>query len=518
MITPIVTTLFLSALPDIPAYDAEGYAIGKEGDRFGYQITSGDLNDDGDLDLVVTAPHQSNGNRAYVFFGPVDLGSDPVLEAGQADVIIEGPAGSEAGWAVAVGDLIGDGSDDLIVAAPSETTGRGQLHMFQGPLPQSSTIDTTNADHSIEGGENGGYLGWSLSIGDYDGDGFDELGAGACGVGSGQLEGVGEAYLFDFDGATLPTVAGDATAMFKGVGRTGCSMGTADFNGDGLEDLLIGSSGDAINSQRSWGGSVAIVYGRAQFDSVYSLRDGDYVDQDIALIVAENTGNNLGFDIASDDLNSDGYEDLIIGAPAKECQQGCLSWDTRGRTYLVLGGPDVGPGSGRILAGISNAGHVSDVIYESSVFGDQLGRSVAAAGFAGPTFSRTNHPLLANPEYGPVVLIGSGNNEAWALAYDFGMRFKTPPFIDCQYDPDLGTLSCDLAELEDDPRQLRIDVGMMSKAGHRFFGDFGQVFGLEVHAGDLDGDGLNDLVFGATHQLEYESPAGDGEAFIFEGR
>ncbi len=515
IVTSIVTTLVLSALPDIPSYDAEGYAVGKQGDRFGYQITSGDLDGDGNLDLVVTAPHQTGGNRAYVFLGPIDLASDPVLEAGQADVTIVGPAGSETGWAVVVGDLIGDGTDDLIVAAASEVSGRGRLHLFQGPLPQSSTIDTAIADHHIDGVVNGGALGWALSVGDYDGDGHDELGAGACNVGAGLLQGIGEAYLFDFDGATLPSTTADATATFKGVGRSGCAMGTADFNGDNFDELLIGSYGESINSGRSWGGSVALVYGRTQFDSSYSLRDGNYEDLDIALIVAENTGNSFGFDIASDDLDRDGYADLIVGAPAKECRQGCTGWDTRGRTYVIPGGPD--QGSHRILAGISRANDVADVIYESPSLADELGRAVAAGGYAGATFNRINHPLAPVPLYGPTVLVGSGNDEGWALAYDAGARLEVPPQYQCTYNQDIQQLSCTLEPVPKDPRQHRIDLGAMTLGGHRFYGDAGQAFGLEVHAADLDGDGGNDFVFGATHQFEFEDPAGDGEAFIFQG-
>ncbi|KIG15907.1 RTX toxin protein [Enhygromyxa salina] len=517
MITTIATTLIFSSLPNIPAYDAEGYAIGKEGDRFGFQISSGDLDGDGDLDLVVTAPQQAHGNRVYVFYGPIDLANAPVLEAGMADVTIEGPAAAETGWSVAVGDLGGDGVDDLIVASPSLSNGRGQVHVFDGPLPQQSTLGIGSADHTITGGASNDYLGWSLSVGDYDGDGIAELGAGACDVGAGLYEGIGEAYVFDFDGVQSPTSVTDATAIFKGTGRSGCSLGTADFNGDDFDELLIGSYGDAINGGRNWGGSVAIVYGRAQFDAVYSLRDGDYEDQDIALIVAEAVGNNFGFDIASDDLNLDGYEDLIVGAPARECQAACSNWDRRGRTYVVLGGKDQGIGADRILAGISRASDVADTIYESSTITDQLGRSVAAGGFAGELYNRINHPILAQGVYGPAILIGSGNNEAWALAYDAGVWLELPAQFDCWWDDDLGSFTCAMQEDPKDPRQRRVDVGALGIGGHRFYGDVGQAFGLEVHAGDFDGDGGSDFVFGATHQLEYESPAGDGEAFIFQG-
>lgn len=221
--TVFAFTLF-ATLPDVPAHDADTLVVGEGGDRFGYQITSGDLDDDGNLDLVVSAPHPGGGNRVYVFFGPVDLANTPVLEAEFADIILEGLGNSETGWAISVGDLLGSGSDDLVVSAPNESSGAGRVYLFEGPLPGGSSIDTGDADHQIDGTQSGAYLGWSLTIGDYDGDGFNELGAGACGAGTGIQQGLGEAYLFDFDGSVLPSSTADASATFKGSGQTGCAL------------------------------------------------------------------------------------------------------------------------------------------------------------------------------------------------------------------------------------------------------------------------------------------------------
>ncbi|WP_181197914.1 FG-GAP repeat domain-containing protein [Enhygromyxa salina] len=508
----------MSAIPSLPSANAEGRIDGAGGDRFGFAITSGDLDSDGQLDLVVTAPHPSGGNQVYVFSGPLDLSDDLALDTSMASVTISGPFNSETGWSVAVGDINGDGNDDLVVASPNEAVGAGNLHIFEGPLSGGISLDTSNADHSIVGGVAYDYLGWSLTLGDFDDDGVVEIGAGACGVGSGVEEGLGAAYIFDLDGPTLPTSVADATATFKGSGKTGCALASADFNDDGADELVIGSYGDYLNTGLGWGGSAAIVYGRAQFDSDYSLRNSDLIDQDIALIRSELSGSNLGFDLASGDLNGDGHADLILGAPSKRCY-GCSTWDHFGRTYVVLGGRDVGgPNGGRVLAGSSSVADVSDIIYEDFSYADEFGRSVASPGFAGPVFGDTGRMAFGAPVYGPLVMVGSGANTGWGLAYDAGARYQIGPDYDCTWNPDLGTLTCDLPKEPNDPRSLRIDVGALVWGGHRFEGGPGEVFGFEVHGADFDADGLSDLVFGASHQLDFEDPAGDGKVFLFQGR
>jgi len=107
-------------------------------DKFGYAIASGDLNGDGIPDLVAGAPFNTNdpnyylGGAVYVFFGP-DFTTSVALHASSTN--------SGLGWAVATGDVNGDGVDDLLISAS------GKVLAFYGNAtafsPNINEPDTT---------------------------------------------------------------------------------------------------------------------------------------------------------------------------------------------------------------------------------------------------------------------------------------------------------------------------------------------------------------------------------------
>jgi hypothetical protein len=509
----VVSTLWAAqAATPIPASDADAVVDGAGADRFGRRIRSGDLNDDGEPDLVIGAPHPS-ANRVYVFFGPIDLASAPSLDAGQADVVVEGLIGAEAGWALAVGDVVGGAEDDLVVTSRTALGGAGQIHVFEGPLGGSPILDTGAPDLQIDGVGVDAYAGWSVATGDWDGDGKDEIAVGACGAAVGN----GAAYLVDADVATSPLSLTDATATFTGIGLTGCSMANlGDFDGDGIEDLGVGSFGAAVTTQLSYGGTLSIVYGRTQFDPQYSLLGVD--EEDIANLNGEFHGSNFAFDIAAaGDLNNDRYVDLVVGAPSQLCA-GCTIRDRTGRMYVVLGGPSSGPNKDRYLVGNSRIDAIADMIYEAPSRDEQVGRAVASAGYAGSDWGKFTHPVLNYTLVGPTLLAGSGVDQAWVVAYDNRDRLNVAPDVACTYDPETDGFSCrdDRSHIPA-ARGWRIDLG--SAAGvNRVDGDPGSVVGFEVHGpGDLNGDGLNDFAIGATWQLGFDGPAGDGQVLLFKG-
>lgn len=539
MLLPTLTSLTLAALPSLSSGDAEGQIYGANDDRFGYQIVSGDLNSDGDVDLVISAPHQVGGNTVYVFFGPIDLGSAPTLDPGDADVVIEGPSGSEFGWSLALGDVVGDGGIDLIVGSPSEGS-YGTVHVFEGPFVSASMpLDTGGALLTIEGHEEdylggSGYAGWSITAGDFDGDGEDELVIGACYAHvPGTAGGLGITYLLDTHGESGSMDTAGATTRITGAGLTGCSLANAgDFNGDGYEDLVVGSHGAAYTTGYTFGGMVSLIYGRDSFPGdidLYTNDQEDLKEGDFANILAEfNTfldGANFGYDIAAaGDVNEDGYPDLLIGAPARRCEVpnglgGFVTCSVRehvGRTYLVLGGPDTG--GDRVLAGMSRADAVADVIWEGE-YDAWTGISVAGAGFAGELYSTYGY-AGGYPLGGPVLLFGSGANVAHAIAYDREHRLYNTPDYECAEDPETGLLECVLSRYGiPTSRHVRRVLANLNGGGHEIKGDAGEVFGLEVHGpGDLDGDGVNDLVIGAPRQKTYEHAAGDGRVYLFAGQ
>lgn len=503
------------------ASDADPIIKASVDDRFGSTLLIVDLDGDGQDDLVAAGPRPGE-DRVYVFFGPLPPGSAP--DPGAADVIIEGMPGGEAGWSLAAGDFDGDGAADLAVGAPSDLMSAGQVYVFAGPLP-SQTLTVLDATSTVLGEPGVGaiYAGWSVAAGDFDGDGVDELAVGACG----HDQFSGRSYLFDLVPGVLTSA--DATALFKGGGLSGCSMANAgDFDGDGVEDLVIGAPGVYAPPFGSYAGALYLVYGRAAFAPVYDMYLGDAISNDIARVHGRAEGQNFAWAIDSvGDVNLDGYPDLLVGAPSFLCD-GCLTPGHISRTYLILGGKSTGPGLGRVLHGVNRADDVFDEAYVSNDPGVRLGFSVAGTGWVGSDLSRLNAAFIPVPVHGTTYAFGTAINRA-VLALYSPERFALLPRYDCTYDPDIEQYGCVIEEPDTRRRRVR-DLGQLIDPNGNptttslrvFDGDPNDnlAFGARVASGgDLSGDGINDLVIADPDHIEFTDETGaDARVYLYEGR
>lgn len=256
------------------------------GDYSGFALFVKDLNQDGIDDLMIGAvgadgPSNSRENcgEVYILYGRpffptmIDLTMD-------ADVIIYGARAGDQGFNpvnyIGSGDINGDGIPDLIIGAPFsdgeniDTTDSGAVYIVFGkgsPLPK--TIDLANdTDVVIYGRQPGDKFGFSIAIGDVNGDKKADLIISAPSAGSlyGWKQAGGEAYVF-YGRTQFPSImnASDSDILIYGADPfdlLGVSLYSADVNNDGVEDLLIGvpNSNGFLNLTEG-AGEVAIIFG-----------------------------------------------------------------------------------------------------------------------------------------------------------------------------------------------------------------------------------------------------------------
>ena len=339
------------------------------GGRSGLSVAGGgDINGDGFQDFAIGAPFAEYGEfagKVFVVFGGRLSGQSTArlsdISAGDGYVVTGGAIRTYAGSKVdIVRDMNGDGLADLLVqsGAPEGQDG-GTYVVFGGS--STSNVQLDNLDPKLGITIAGS---WASGVGDINGDGLSDIGFQCSNA---ELTRTDACFLFG-SSAPFPALVsrqyltdGQGLIVSQEAMDTGSFLidGAGDFNGDGVQDFLF----------RVGCCEVGLVFGsQTGLPNVIDPKD-------------LNGLNGLNFSVTglsdlqargAGDINADGIDDLVMGAR----RFGVPPFRNRGAVFVVYGSRSPFPATFQV-AGLSPAAGTWIVGAKS---GDSLGRSLDAAG------------------------------------------------------------------------------------------------------------------------------------------
>ncbi len=423
------------------------------------------------------------------------LGGTIRLSAVEAKIIGERDEDGAGCSVASAGDVNGDGYVDLIIGAYGADEGgtlAGAAYLVLGPV--TGDVDLSRADAKFIGEFAEDYAGMTVApAGDVNADGYDDLIIGAYGHYRGGRF-AGAAYLIlgpvtgdvDLAAADVKFLAEDAGDL---VGSAVASAG--DVNADGYDDLIIGAYGD--DDGGSAAGAAYLILGPVTGDVDLSLADAKFI--------GESADHYAGWSVASaGDVNADGYDDLIIGALGYE--------GATGAAYLVLG-----PVTGEVDLSLAHAKFIGESGYPLAGWAVAAAGDVNADGYADVIVGAPNPEgqgvvyLILGPVMGDVDLSladarffsegdDDGTGSSMAAAGDVNGDGYDDIMIGA-VGKDGGYSERGAAYLMFGPVTGDVDL---AAADVKFLGeDAGDLVGSAVaSAGDVNGDGYDDLIVGAA--------------------
>jgi len=507
--------------------------------QFGQALGAGDVNGDGHADALLGLPQAKVGgfNRGAVYLW---LGEATGLASTPAQIWSGVSWDEQLGRGVALGDFDNDGVNDLAIGAPYgdvTATGTGRVSIYNGN--GSGFSETASQEY---GGDHGyDYLGQHLVACDFNGDGIDDLAAGAY-----RDEDRNEPVLFTNQGAVwilhgsdeglseLPDqlVYGARPSSlgwsYETNARLGSRLAAGDVDGDGYCDLLAGSYEFSIDGEASGDGAVFLYRGSAtgieQWPTVaWSGEDSDA------------PGSHLGRTMAVGDVNDDGLADILMSQWRYTDVSNTTTNNPQrqGAVRLVLGRDFTvdGPATDFILATDADWTYFGDDNW------DYTGMDVAISDFNGDGLADI---LVGSPNDEE----GDGENNTGTLSVFYGVAGALPASI---ADHKIaGTTNGDyfgalIAPIGDVEGTGQVDTlvlagredtyGLRVGAPHFVSGFLSTTQRLELpgqpsgqyvgrsadFVGDVTGDLYEDLVLGASRQDSATEQINGGAAYLYRG-
>jgi len=367
--------------------------------------------------------------------GANNCGLNGTIAIGTSDhLIVPSAASAKLGLGVAgVGDVDGDGTEDIMVGAPGLDQSfpqSGGAFLMTGPPGSARKIATGDAALKVYGYNEDEQVGTVISAGgDMDGDGYGDILLGAPTLSASSGEKCGAWYVvLGPSGPAMSTNAAwgkeDGAADYD---RLGTSVTSGDMDGDGSRDLAGGAP--YANQDGGDSGHVYVHYGPVQ-----GTESTTRADVDLYGLV----GDTAGTAVQSADFDGDGIDDLMVGAPAYDGDGAAA-----GAAFMVAG-----PLGGSNLLTTAN-----DAMLTGLSAGDGAGATLAAGDMDGDGYT--------DALIGALTATGVTTGSGAVLIMS-------------------GPLSGDMTA----------DAGAMGQSE-------GDSVGSSLAVGDADGDGTLDLLVGA---------------------
>ncbi len=388
------------------------------------------------------------------------------ISASDADITLLGDSASDFfGRSGGAGDFNGDGAQDLVVGASNAASGSaysaGSAWLVLGPVSGGSIGSRANLKLEGPSVSSFGYAGQAVALLDIDADGLDELIVGAYGVSASR----GQVGVVPGDAGLVGDLAwSEVEATITGSTRydyLGFSLAAGgDVDGDGLEDLLVGAYGE--DSGGSGAGAAYLYLGVASgLSGALTTADADWT------ILGSVTGSSalaLGCDLrGAGDVDGDGLGDMVVGASGFDGDGTDV-----GAAFLFYGSGD--------LSGSVSASDYDGILTGSANY-DVMGARVSGAG-------DTDGDGYADLLFGARAADPSSRTDAGAAALVPGSATRA--------------------------------MGPLAPTA-RIYGEVdGDLLGDAVgHAGDINGDDLDEVLVGAYAEDTGASAA--GAAYLFYG-
>ncbi len=488
----------LSAAADWEAGDYNDY------EEFGTSVsTAGDINNDGYDDVIVGAPrYTSCGNgsledgRAYLYHG-----TSSGLETNYSWAVSCDDSWSYFGSSVSsAGDVNNDSYDDVLVGA--RDYGRyGKVFCYLG----SDTGLSGTPDWSVEGPPSDyGQFGAGLAAGRINDDDFNDVIIGMEDYA--MNNGAAFVYYGTADGpADLP-----ACKAYGGYdAKFGCSVGSGDFDGDGLDDIIVGALRYGDNSGFDPGR--VVMFNSLNFTTLEMNPWWSYE--------GEQEEEHLGFAVASaGDVDNDGYDDIIVGAPHYDTCSNNV-----GRVF-VFHGSETGPGtspnwtqygdddSPMFGYSVASAGDVDNDDFADVVIG-AIGATCANPGGSAFVYHGSSSGLSGAPNWTDTVSTYYANFGCSVnCAGDVNDDGYDDVIIGARYS---GNDCAGHAYVyHGSPAGLNSSPGWQA-GNYITYEDFGEAV---AGAGDVNADGYDDVIVGAPYYSSCGCGGSEsGHAYVFHG-